>query len=407
MAPVSVKVCIDRILPIGLMLEASKLSIQENSENAGVVHVRPGLGVPARSPMRMALVTGRKWKNGRTLRVSFMGGDSYVRDKVKDFAVGWSEHANLIFEFGSDPDAEIRVAFTQGEGSWSWIGTEGLVIPKNEATMNLGWLTRGTANDEYSRVVLHEFGHAIGCLHEHQNPAASIKWNRQAVYRYYMGPPNSWSKEDVDTNLFDTYARDKTQFTDFDAKSIMVYAIPPEHTTDGYNVSTNSKLSQTDIQFISTAYAFAPEPPTTLAVGSLPLKASIGVHGEVDSYEFSVRKRGRHVVETAGRTDVVMTLFASGAQSEALAEDDDSGPGSNARISAILDRGRYTVRVRHYQPKAKGSYGISVRSDVASAGRGSARKASGKRAGRKNTGKTAAASRKRKAASKDSSKGRG
>src|SRR5687767_324717 len=126
-----IKVCVDRILPPNLILEASKLSIQENPENAGVARVRPGLGVPARSPMRMALVTGRKWKNGRTLRVSFMGGDQYVRDKVKDFASGWCNHANLGFDFGSDPNAEIRIAFMPGEGSWSWIGTECLAIPKN------------------------------------------------------------------------------------------------------------------------------------------------------------------------------------------------------------------------------------------------------------------------------------
>ena len=403
MALDTIKVCVDRILPAALMLQASKRSIEENPENAGVVRVRPGLGVPARSPMRMALVTGRKWKNGRTLRVSFMGGDSYVRDKVKDFAIGWCEHANLGFEFGSDPDAEIRIAFTQGEGSWSWIGTESLVIPKNEATMNLGWLTRGTANDEYSRVVLHEFGHAIGCLHEHQNPAADIKWNEQAVYQYYMGPPNNWSKEEVDGNLFESYAQDKTQFTDFDTKSIMIYAIPPEHTTDGYTVSTNSALSQTDIQFISTAYAFAPKSATTLSVGSPPLKASIGAHGEVDCYDFSVSKRGHYVIETSGRSDVVMTLFALGAQSKPFAEDDDSGEGTNSRIAAKLDRGRYTVRVRHYQPGGKGSYGISVRSDDATDTRGTGRRASGKRPARRGSVKTQAKGR-RKAASKPSTK---
>lgn len=119
-----IKVCVDRILPPDLVMEASRRSIEENPENGGVVRVRPGLGVPARAPMRMALVTARKWKNGRNLGVSFMGGDHYVRDKVKDYAMTWCEHANLGFDFGSDPNAEIRIAFNPGEGSWSWIGTE-------------------------------------------------------------------------------------------------------------------------------------------------------------------------------------------------------------------------------------------------------------------------------------------
>jgi len=38
------------------------------------------------------------------------------------------------------------------------------------ATMNFGWLTPDTEDSEYQRVVLHEFGHALGLLHEHQHP---------------------------------------------------------------------------------------------------------------------------------------------------------------------------------------------------------------------------------------------
>ena len=31
------------------------------------------------------------------------------------------------------------------------------------------------------RVILHEFGHALALVHEHQNSALSIQWNETAV----------------------------------------------------------------------------------------------------------------------------------------------------------------------------------------------------------------------------------
>jgi len=43
-------------------------------------------------------------------------------------------------------------------------------------TMNFGWLNEDSDEDEYSRVVLHEFGHSLSCIHEHQHPANGIPW---------------------------------------------------------------------------------------------------------------------------------------------------------------------------------------------------------------------------------------
>ena len=48
--------------------------------------------------------------------------------------------------------------------------------------MNYGWFDSETTDDEYRRVVLHEFGHALGLAHEHQSPGVAIPWNEQKVY---------------------------------------------------------------------------------------------------------------------------------------------------------------------------------------------------------------------------------
>ena len=92
-----------------------------------------------------------------------------------------------------DPDAQIRISFKE-EGSWSYLGKDALQIAAGKPTMNYGWLTPDSQDQEYSRVVLHEFGHALGAIHEHQAPGVTIPWDKTAVYAYYA--LQGWSKED-------------------------------------------------------------------------------------------------------------------------------------------------------------------------------------------------------------------
>jgi hypothetical protein len=209
--------------------------------------------IGADMPSYAALVTAKKWPNGQALRVRFLDGDRAVQAKLQPYAHTWSKYANITFAFGNDPDAEIRISF-QDQGSWSTIGTDALTVPGDQPSMNYGWLTPDTEDDEYSRVVIHEFGHALGLIHEHQNPAGGIHWNRPVVYRYYEGPPNNWTKAEVDNNLFATYDKHQTQYTAVDGKSIMMYPIPAGFTTDGFEVGMNRVLSPTDIDFIRRMY---------------------------------------------------------------------------------------------------------------------------------------------------------
>jgi len=60
--------------------------------------------------------------------------------------------------------------------------------------MNFGWFDDNTSDSEFSRTVIHEFGHALGMIHEHQHPLAAIPWDKDKVYTYYAGYPNYWSK---------------------------------------------------------------------------------------------------------------------------------------------------------------------------------------------------------------------
>jgi hypothetical protein len=203
-------------------------------------------------PDYAAIVTANKWKRGQTLKVKFLDGIESVQRRVIRWAQMWSQYANIRFTFGTEANADIRVSFRQA-GSWSYIGTDALNIPAGQPTMNYGWLTPTTPDDEYSRVVLHEFGHALGLIHEHQNPTVNIPWNKPAVYAYYRRT-NGWTKQMVDQNLFKTYSRELTQFTKFDSRSIMLYSISKELTVGGFEVGWNRTLSPTDIEFIRQMY---------------------------------------------------------------------------------------------------------------------------------------------------------
>jgi serralysin len=207
--------------------------------------------------VRAAILRPKMWPRGRTLTIRFLGGDQYVHEKVKEKAMDWTNYANIKFEFVKDEqDTDIRIAFQKGDGSWSTIGTDAATVDRNEPTMNLGWLDENTEDKEYSRVVKHEFGHALGLIHEHQNPGGHpIHWNKDAVYKALSGPPNNWDPATIDHNMFERYSKSITNYTNVDPQSIMMYWIPAEWTTDHKSYGEGVfDLSETDKDFMKKAY---------------------------------------------------------------------------------------------------------------------------------------------------------
>lgn len=205
---------------------------------------------------RGVAVKGTKWPNGKTLRVFFINGGQIVRDNVMKFARRWANHANLRFVVAqSRAESDIRVGFKlNGDlGNWSWIGTDAN-YHRGEQTMNFGDLDRNSSDYAYSFYVLHEFGHAIGLGHEHLSPLANINWDKPAVYQYYMGPPNNWTRAQVTSNIFDKYKPREVRNTAYDTKSIMHYWIPNEFTLDDFSVDENAYLSDKDKIFIKRIY---------------------------------------------------------------------------------------------------------------------------------------------------------
>ncbi len=213
-------------------------------------------------------VTNLMWSAGETISVGFYSDETFVvTNKIKQYVKEWETYANIKFVFINDVSkAMVKVGFEKNGTSWSWLGRNVLVNSSNEKTMNFGWLDDLTDATEFRRIVLHEFGHALGFIHEHQTPLAGIPWDKEKVYSYFGGTPNNWSRATVDNYVFARYSQATTNSSTYDKLSIMHYFFPKELTTDESIFSWNTNLSAVDKTFARQVYPFPPAPPTSTGV---------------------------------------------------------------------------------------------------------------------------------------------
>ncbi len=205
---------------------------------------------------KAALLNEARWNIGDVIRVRFIEGDQSLKNRVRAVAERWTAPgmANLKLQWVDSGAAEIRIAFQQGNGSWSYLGTHCRAIPEPQPTMNYGWLTPASSDDELRSVVLHEFGHALGLIHQHQSPQGGIKWNEPAVFADLSGPPNNWDAATIRSNVLDHYSANQVTASPVDRLSIMMNPIPRAWTLDGFSAGMNNDLSQDDIRVIKLYY---------------------------------------------------------------------------------------------------------------------------------------------------------
>ena len=167
--------------------EASLDKAAASSVKADVLRLSSG------AAMRAVLTKAtRMWDNGsvrphfcsiydadrcllQTLTYTFVApkaGNTIQQNKVKTVVQEWEKYANVKFTLVATGKATIRITFDPASGSWSYVGNEVALIKPNEATMNLGWIgsSSTTITADEKGVILHEFGHTLGLMHEHQSP---------------------------------------------------------------------------------------------------------------------------------------------------------------------------------------------------------------------------------------------
>lgn len=161
----------------------------------------------------------------KTIRYKFLDGSDNKMKAVTDTIKTWMLFANITLEETSASDAAIRVSFA-GAGSWSAVGIDAKSnTDTSKPTLNLGWIAdQNPPSSDDQGTILHEFGHALGMMHELQSPARGerIHLKELAVYNYYRPLLNN-DDALVKSQVIDMYNLSQvSNFSHLDLNSIMM-----------------------------------------------------------------------------------------------------------------------------------------------------------------------------------------
>jgi hypothetical protein len=322
----------------------------------------PPVPPPQVSANRLAMISkfSTLWAPGRQLTYCFLPTGNYDNgyselpsnkdlDTIRAAFKTWTDLGiSISFKEVKDTNAVVRIAFAD-DGAWSGVGSEILnkrSFRPGQPTMNFGWIDLVTA--------VHEIGHTLSLLHEHQNPKAGLVWNREAVYemtRTTQNPP--WTKEQTDSNILDTIPPATVHGTAWDPASVMHYEFeaelikgPPPYNKTG--IKAPRGLSVKDKTTIKALY-----PPQGRAAGMgriptlLPQELQTLAIDVGEGTEFTVEptETRQYDVRIFGKSDAALVLLDD--EGNKIDADNDTFADRNAALNVLLKRGnRYTLTVR-------------------------------------------------------------
>jgi hypothetical protein len=219
--------------------------------------------------LKAAFQTKKIWPRDSKIRIAFTeSGDNVLRPSVSGKNIDPLQNevqnmsvqeaikkivkeriiplVNLDIDFIDKPaDANVRISFDESGGAWSLVGTDHL-SEKTNPTMNFGWFDVPT--------VIHEMGHMLGMIHEHQNPKGqNIDWNDKKVFEWAK-ETQRWDEQTTTQNILDKYDSNSINGSSFDPQSIMLYFFEADLTNNGVGTKQTVRLSGIDVDWIHQMY---------------------------------------------------------------------------------------------------------------------------------------------------------
>jgi hypothetical protein len=255
----------------------------------------------------------------------------------------------------------------------SFIGTDALNYVKDVQTMNLIFDPGQPEGPDTRWVILHEFGHALGFIHEHQRPDRPIAWEKTAL-EAYASQRWGWDASMVKEQILDEYPDGNLAGTAFDVRSVMMYKYPSGlalYKDDGrpFESRVNPELSALDKVAAATAY---PKRAAVLAVVELtldkPVPAAVDV-GQVARFWFTTAEAGSYRLATRPGMPALLALLRKvnppdgrGLPGNILAAAESRDDRTGASLSLELAAGtKFYIEVRHAEPmRGKGEFSLTL-----------------------------------------------
>ena len=207
------------------------------------------------TPEAIAVLTTKYWgAGGVRLTVGFLDDPpADLRARIIVHMNAWNKSSNIQF-VESRTNPKVRVARKQGDGYWSYLGTDILSIPPGEPTMNLNSFSMSTPDSEFHRVIRHEAGHTLGFPHEHMRRELVNMIDREKAIEFFMRT-QGWTREEVIHQVLTPIEEATILGTAHaDPDSIMCYQIPGSITVNGEPIAGGLDIDTSDFEFVGSIY---------------------------------------------------------------------------------------------------------------------------------------------------------